>query len=48
MFCGTPNYMAPELLLKIVCYSYEVDMWALGIILYHLISIAYPFKGKNE
>ncbi|CAD8188756.1 unnamed protein product [Paramecium octaurelia] len=48
VFCGTPNYMAPELLLKIVCYSYEVDMWALGIILYHLIAIAYPFKGKNE
>lgn len=40
--------MAPELLLKIVCYSYEVDMWALGIIFYHLITIAYPFKGKNE
>lgn len=48
VFCGTPNYMAPEMLLKIVSYSYEVDWWALGIILYYLIESRYPFKGKNE
>jgi MAP/microtubule affinity-regulating kinase len=48
VFCGTPNYMAPELLLKIVLYSYEVDLWAMGIILYYLYTGHYPFKGKNE
>lgn len=36
------------MLLKIVSYSYEVDWWALGIILYYLIESRYPFKGKNE
>ena len=30
--CGTPNYIAPEILLK-QGHSYEVDLWSLGIIL---------------
>lgn len=31
--CGTPNYIAPEVLAK-KGHSYEVDMWSLGCILY--------------
>lgn len=30
--CGTPNYTAPEVLDK-DGHSYEVDMWALGVIM---------------
>jgi serine/threonine protein kinase len=35
--CGTPNYIAPEILEGKLGHSYEVDVWSLGVILYTLI-----------
>jgi len=32
--CGTPNYIAPEVLDKKIGHSYEVDIWSLGVIWY--------------
>jgi len=32
--CGTPNYIAPEILDGKVGHSYEVDIWSLGVIMY--------------
>ncbi|XP_053984226.1 serine/threonine-protein kinase PLK1-like isoform X3 [Hylaeus volcanicus] len=40
--CGTPNYIAPEVLYK-QAYSYEADVWALGCILYALLVGHPPF-----
>ncbi|KAK0170134.1 hypothetical protein PV328_010734 [Microctonus aethiopoides] len=40
--CGTPNYIAPEVLYK-QAYSYEADVWALGCILYALLAGQPPF-----
>lgn len=40
--CGTPEYIAPELLLR-VPYTDKVDMWAVGVISYILMSGIMPF-----
>jgi len=39
--------MAPELV-KQLQYDKRVDVWALGVIAYLLISGKYPFEGKTE
>jgi calcium/calmodulin-dependent protein kinase kinase 2 len=44
----TPAYMAPELMTDENATSSKVDMWALGIILYQLVSSGrHPFEAKN-
>jgi serine/threonine protein kinase len=40
--CGTPAYVAPEVLHK-TGYHCQVDFWACGIILYSMISKTFPF-----
>ncbi|XP_015510211.2 serine/threonine-protein kinase PLK1 [Neodiprion lecontei] len=44
--CGTPNYIAPEVLYK-QAYSYEADVWALGCILYALLVGQPPFESSQ-
>lgn len=41
--CGTPNYIAPEVLTK-KGHSYEVDVWSLGCIVYTLLVGKPPFE----
>ena len=38
-FCGTPYYVAPEMLRQGRKYSTAVDWWSLGILMYHLRQI---------
>jgi len=44
--CGTPNYIAPEVLQK-KGHSYEVDIWSLGCILYTLLVGKPPFETQT-
>lgn len=44
--CGTPNYIAPEMLGK-KGHSYEVDIWAIGCILYTLLVGKPPFETQS-
>ena len=43
---GTPYYLAPELL-QDQPYSFEADIWSLGIVLYELCCLEYPFLGNS-
>lgn len=44
--CGTPNYLAPEILLK-TGHSYQVDVWSLGCIVYTLAVGTPPFETPD-
>ncbi|KAK8731564.1 hypothetical protein OTU49_007371 [Cherax quadricarinatus] len=44
--CGTPNYIAPEILCK-KGHSYEVDIWSIGCILYTLLVGKPPFETQT-
>lgn len=46
--CGTPNYIAPEVLAgKTVGHSYEVDIWSIGVMIYALLVGKPPFQSKE-
>ena len=44
--CGTPNYIAPEVLYG-TGHSYEVDIWAIGVIIYTLLIGKPPFETRE-
>ena len=45
--CGTPNYIAPEVLDGKTGHSYEVDIWSLGVVLYTLLVGKPPFETND-
>jgi len=45
--CGTPNYIAPEVIEGKQGHSYEVDTWSLGVIIYTLLIGKPPFETSN-
>ena len=46
--CGTPNYIAPEILEnKHSGHSFEVDYWAIGVIVYTLLIGKPPFETED-
>lgn len=46
--CGTPNYIAPEVLNgKVAGHSFEVDTWSIGVMMYALLFGKPPFQSKE-
>ena len=45
---GTPNYIAPEILTDKSGHSFEVDIWAIGVIAYTLLVGIPPFQSKTS
>jgi len=47
--CGTPNYIAPEVIMSgmglgVSGHSYEVDIWSTGVIMYIMLVGKAPFE----
>ena len=45
--CGTPNYIAPEIICGKQGHSYEVDVWSIGIIMYTMLIGRPPFETRD-
>ena len=45
-FCGTYEYMAPEMIAK-ETYNYKVDVWSIGVLLYEMLHGSAPFTGET-
>ena len=45
--CGTPYFVAPEILLR-EPYDQQADMWSVGVMIYCILSGQLPFTGKRH
>lgn len=46
--CGTPGYLAPEILEKFPAYDVKCDVWSVGVILFLLLGGYLPFDDDDE
>ena len=47
-FCGTAEYLAPEMLQQNPLHNHTLDWWTVGILLYEILVGIPPFFHKNR
>ena len=45
--CGTPAYLAPEVIREEGYTGFNADVWSLGVLLFYLLAGTMPFKAKD-
>ena len=45
--CGTPAYLAPEIIKDVGYEGFTADIWSLGVLLYAMVQGTVPFKAQN-
>jgi len=48
VFCGTPSYMAPEMVSGLEYSGFMTDVWSLGVMLFVLLAGRFPFAADSE
>ena len=46
-FCGTPEYIAPEMLKK-EGHDHRIDIWSIGVLMFELLAGYSPFSAKSN
>jgi serine/threonine protein kinase len=47
-YCGTPTYMAPEVVSKTPHNPQLADRWSLGILLFNMLNGHCPFRASTQ